>query len=120
MKYRAAAGSLVPRRRNAQDIALTTKSSRSAISSRQISRVRSVEFWAGGRPFNAKVLTSAARRRQRSRDLAQAFILTSAIRPGAQAGPEIKHPKQSTSSQLAIPLPSRSTSDQVMLAINAG
>src|SRR5260221_3640547 len=120
MKYRAAAGSLVPWRRNAQDIALTTMSSRSATSSRQISRVRYVELWTGGRPFNAKVLTSAARRCQRSGDLAQAFILTSPIRPAAQAGPEIKQPKQSTSFQLAIPLPSPSTSDQVMPAIAAG
>src|ERR1700678_43324 len=120
MKPRAASGSLVPRRRSAQDMAFTTISSRSLISAAQISRVRVVESRAGERPFNANVLTNAARRLQRSDDFAQPFILESLIRSVAHAGPEIKHPKLSTSLQLPIPSPSCSTSDQVIPSIAAG
>ena len=74
--------------RKAHDMAFTTMSSRSLIRISQTARVRS------GAPgsllaFNGTVLTSAARRFQRSREWAQEWINWSLIFPVSQAGPAI-------------------------------
>jgi hypothetical protein len=108
---RTASGSQTTSSRSAHDSALTTMSSPSAASRRQMSRVRTVSPVP---PLDLRlsgtVETSAARRHHRSGEAAQRWTASSGRRPRRHAGPETEQPKASTDPQSTIPSPSRSTS----------
>ena len=97
--------------RRDQESALTTISSRSLTSRRQILSVREVSpVPPRARLFNGTVLTSAARLHQRFWECAQRHTTLSGILRSRQAGPATYDAKQSTSAQLFIPRPSTAIS----------
>src|SRR2546423_5133226 len=97
--------------RNAHESAFTTIGSRSARTNRHMSSVREGSpLPPRARLFNGTVLTTAARRHQRSGDRAQRRISASVSRRARHIGPETKHARTSTSSQLSMPRPRRRTS----------
>jgi hypothetical protein len=121
MNRRTASGSRFPSARSAHDRAFTTIASRSSVRSVQIRMVRR----ASPRPplaatLSGTVLTSAARRHQRSSDFAHAAIAPSSICPSRQAGPARQHAKQSTWSQLDMPDPRRSIARRSRVASASG
>jgi hypothetical protein len=114
---RTAFGSRLASSRRAQDMALTTMSSRSSASRVQTASVRfaspAVDIAPRDFEFRGTVATSAARRLHRSRDRAYFSTSRSLMRPSRQATPATKHPKQSTSLQLAMPFAKCLTSARV-------
>jgi hypothetical protein len=112
-----ACGSRLASSRRAQDIALTTMSSRSSSSRVQTASVRfaspAVDIAPRDFEFRGTVATSAARRLHRSRDRAYFATSRSRMRPNRQATPATKHPKQSTSLQLVMPFAKCLTSAKV-------